>query len=184
MGWYVLRCKTGQEERIIHSCRTHLTADVLEEAFIFRSERLWRTEGRWIPLMRDMFPGYVFLQSSCPELLHCELDQFRKILRIMEEPGYLISVYQEEEKFLRELCGVRHVLELSYGYNDIEEGKPRIVNGPLNGLESKILKINWHKRIAILGMQVARKEKIVWAGVDLLSEKTGNKLSRNHELVS
>lgn len=165
MSWYVLQCRTGQEEKILNSCRRHLSETALEEAFVFRCERLWRTEGSWIPLVKDMFPGYVFLQSSCPEQLSIELEQYRKILRVMEEPGYLISIYQEEEAALRSLCGDRHVLELSYGYKNASENRSTIISGPLSGQEDRILRINWHKRIAHVGMQIGRRQAVVWAGV-------------------
>lgn len=184
MSWYVMQCRVGQEENIIRSCNFHLSEVALEEAFVFRCERLWRTEGSWIPLIRDMFPGYIFLQSSHPEILSKELEQYRKHLRVMEAPGYLISVYEDEEIALRKLCGKRHILELSYGYKDEAEGKLRILQGPLQGQEDKILKINWHKRIAILGVQLARKDAVVWAGVDLAPLMIRETVRNRVELVS
>lgn len=184
MSWYVLQCKTGQEEKMVRSCQTHLTKEAVEEVFTFQCERLWRTEGHWIPLTKCMFPGYIFLQSSFPEALSKELKQYRKILRVLEEPGYLISVYEEEEEALRALCGENHTLGLSYGYKDEKEGRSRIIKGPLTGEEDKLLKVNWHKRIAILGMKVARKEAVIWAGIEIAPPSLREKIKETKSLVS
>ena len=47
----------------------------------------------------------------------------------MEEPGYLISVYEEEETYLRKLCGEHHYLRMSYGYKDKRRGMSFITEG-------------------------------------------------------
>lgn len=166
MSWYVLQCRSGQEEEILVSCRQHLSKEALEEAFIFRCQRLWRLDGVWKPVIKEMFPGYVFLQSSNPKALSKELESYRKFLRVLEENGYLISVYEEEEEYLRKLCGDNHFMGLSYGFKDQEEGDLHMIRGPLCGQEERIVKINWHKRFAILELPVARKQAVVWAGVE------------------
>lgn len=168
MSWYVLQCKTGQEQEIVRSCKYHLSSVALEAAFSFRCERLWKMNGLWNVVEKEMFPGYVFLQSSEPGLLSKELEQYRTILRVMEDHRYLISVYEEEEQYLQKLCGNEHILKLSYGYKDREKGVSHIVNGPLKGWGDHIVKIDWHKRYAQLEMTLARYKAIVWAGVDVL----------------
>lgn len=163
--WYVLRCREGQEETIIRSCRQHLSKEACDEVFSFRCERLWRRDGVWKLMEKEMFPGYVFVESHQPGLLSRELDQYRSILRVMEEDGYLISVYEDEEKSLRELCGDRHYLKMSYGYK--ENGVDHITKGPLKEAGSRIIRIDWHRRFAQLEFTVAKKRAIVWAGVGL-----------------
>ena len=178
MSWYVLNCRTGQEDEIMNSCRQHLSPDALEETFIFQCERLWRAEGGWALTRKEMFPGYVFLQSSQPELLSKELEAYRKVVRVLEEPGYLISVYEEEEAALLKLCGENHILKMSYGYKDKENGQSYITEGPLCGLENKIKKIDWHKRFAVIDMPVARHNSVVWAGVEFRESCLEHKLKK------
>lgn len=163
MSWYVLQCRTGQEETIIRSCRQHLSSQALQSAFLFRCERLWRVDGAWKLVEKEMFPGYVFLDSREPELLYQELEQYRNILRVMEEPGYLISVYEEEKKNLLKLCGTHHYMKMSYGYK--EDGVDHITEGPLKELKDQIIRIDWHRRFAQVELMVARKKAIVWAGI-------------------
>ena len=136
-----------------------------------------------------MFPGYVFLESSCPDKLSEELEAYRKILKVMEEPGYLISVYEEEETYLRKLCGEHHYLRMSYGYKDKERGMSFITEGPLKGLENRIVKYDWHRRFAQLEIPVSRRNVSVWAGIGideklLNREADGEKQEKGLFLVS
>lgn len=167
MSWYVLQCWTGEEEEIVRSLNQHLSRKALEEAFYFQSERLWRVDGSWKRQRKELFPGYVFLQSENPELLSEKLEEYRQIVRIMEEPGYLISVYPEEEAYLRELCGQEHLLPLSYGYKDREAGCSRITKGPLAGRENQVKTFDWHRRFAKMEISIGNRKASVWAGLDL-----------------
>ena len=73
--WYVFQCQSGKEESVLHACRRALSPEAMEDAFLFRCERLWRSDGAWKPVIRTMFPGYVFLESSRPRLLSAELGR-------------------------------------------------------------------------------------------------------------
>ena len=170
MGWYVLQCRPGQEQSTIQSCAQHLSEYALESAFNFRCERLWRVDGVWKTMEKDMFPGYVFLQSSHPGTLSKELDEYRGIVKVMEDNGYLISLYDDEELFLRRLCGEEHYLKMSYGYIDREKGTACITEGPLKEIQSQIIKLDWHKRFAQVEIPLLRQKSVVWAGLGIARE--------------
>ncbi len=100
MSWYVLQCRVGREAEMVNSLNQHLSREALEEAFYFQSERLWRSEGSWKRQKKELFPGYVFLQSENPGLLSEALEEYRQIVRIMEGPGWLLT----RRQCRRELC--------------------------------------------------------------------------------
>ena len=168
--WYVLECRRGREGRMLDACRRQLSHEALEDAFVFRCERFWRSDGAWRRVERDMFPGYVFLQSARPDMLLEELDQYREVFHILAEPGYMIPVYEEEEASLRELCGARHVLSVSYGYRDREAGRDCITRGPLKGREKRLLRLDWHRKFAQVEVSLARRKAVIWAGIGLDEE--------------
>lgn len=43
--WYVFQCQSGKEESVLHACRRALSPEAMEDAFLFRCERLWRSDG-------------------------------------------------------------------------------------------------------------------------------------------
>lgn len=170
MSWYVIKCRSGQEELIVKSCRQYLSHQALEAAFTFQCERLWKKKGNWKIIVKNLFPGYIFLQSSFPQQLSEELKHYRTMLQILEDKGYLFSIYEEEETYLRKLCGEEHFLALSYGYHDRENGKSCITKGPLKNWQSQIKKIDWHRRFAQLELALEHRKAIIWVGVDITDD--------------
>lgn len=166
MSWYVVQCGEGREKEILFSLKKNLSSMAMNDAFTFGCQRLWHLGGEWKITEKYMFPGYLFIESKYPQILSKELDKYRKIVKILEEPGYLISVYEEEEMYLKHLCGPTHFLGLSYGYKDHEMGESHITEGPLLGQEKWIKKYNWHGRYAQLQVSVAGKKVSIWAGLD------------------
>ena len=166
VGWYVLHCKSGQEETIIRSCKHHLSKPALDDAFQISYERMKKYLGEWHVDTYRMFPDYVFLQSSRPELLLKELKQYRDITDVLAQEDMLLPVQPEEEAMIRTLCGERHHMGLSRGL--VRNGSFRAVNGPLAGKEALIRKLDLHKRIAVLNLKPVKENKDIWAGIEIL----------------
>ena len=93
-----------------------------------------------------MFPECIFLESESEEALTKELKQCVHFTGIVEWKDCLLRVGQDEEEFLGRLCGKERHLEMSRGI--ICKGAPRITEGPLKGMEDRILRIDRHKRLA------------------------------------
>lgn len=178
MSWYVLRCKKGSEQIIVNSCKRHLSANTLEEVFVFQCERLWKKNGIWKILKKDMFPGYVFLQSCQPEALAKELKKYGNVFQTIAEEGYLLSIYEEEERYLRNLCGKEHFLQISYGYKDKFSDVSYIIKGPLMSKENKILKLDWHKRLAQVEIPFLGNKTTIWVGLDIAFSGNENSQAR------
>lgn len=167
MGWYALQCKSGQEKKLVHLCKQHISSVALEDAFFFYSERLWRIKGKWDLIEKNLFPGYIFLESSEPCLLLKELEQYQKFIKFLGEEK-LISIYDEEKQILKELCGTQHCLKLSYGYK--QHGMNYITAGPLKGKEKSVTKFDWHSRLAVIDISIGMKRSIIWAGLEIDKE--------------
>ena len=97
-----------------------------------------------------MFPDYVFLESEDGERLAKELEQYRKVLTVLGGGDVLTPVHRDEEQFLLGLCGGTHHSGMSRGY--IRDGHTYVTEGPLQGKERLIRKIDRHKRLARLEM--------------------------------
>lgn len=147
--WYVLHCPSVKEETVIQSCKQHIDAGILKDAFLLTCDRMKRYQGSWHTDIEKIFPEYIFLDSEDPGQLSKELEQFRGFLRIMESEKLLIPVESEEQRLLSELAGDKHHIGMSIGV--IKDGVTKVTNGPLTGKESLIRKIDRHKRLALIG---------------------------------
>ena len=166
MGWYVVSCKAGQEEAFICFCKQKLSAGVLEDVFQFSYERMKKYLGEWHVDTCRMFPGHVFLQSDRPERLLKELGEHRAITENLEHGVQLLPVSPEEEAWMQSLCGKEHHLALSLG-KIREDGRFRVLAGPLTGRESWIRKADLHKRVAVLKLKQPGGDREIWAGIDI-----------------
>lgn len=105
-------------------------------------------EGSWHIEQRLMFPDYVFLESEDEKRLSEELEQYRPFLTALGENNTLVPVCREEEEFLRGLCDESYHSRMSKGY--IRDGNTYVTEGPLQGKERQIRRIDRHKRLAKL----------------------------------
>ncbi len=148
--WYVIYCPNQKEEEVIASCRRHLTADALRDAFVLTYDRMRRYEGVWHVERQPLFPDYVFLESGNPELFAREIKKYETVFHVLGDDEGPSPLEPEEERFLRKLCGPYHHSGMSRGY--ILDGKTHVTEGPLLGKEELICRIDRHKRLARLAM--------------------------------
>lgn len=145
MNWYVLFVMGGKEQKI---------CDFLDEAgfdaFVPRMEVLYHKRGKYYPIEKPMFPSYIFIESSLEHIaFHQQMMDLRKrrsgIIRELRFDNEGTPALKEEEKALIErLIGRNRLMEHSIGY--MEGDRVIVTEGPLQGLESKIIRMDRHKR--------------------------------------
>lgn len=143
-------------------CKNTLSSKAVQNVFIFTYDRLRRYKGVWHLERSLMFPAYIFLESKNENILLMEL---KKCGITAEQGNRLIRLDQEEEQFLKILCGKEHHLQMSRGI--ICKGVAHITEGPLKGMESRICKIDRHKRLARIMMATRLGDGSLPAGLEI-----------------
>jgi len=143
-------------------CKNRLSAKAAQNVFIFTYDRLRRYEGAWHLERKLLFPKHVFLESENKDIL---LQELKKCSVITKQEDRLTQMDKEEEQFLRVLCGREHHLQMSRGV--ICKGAAQITEGPLKGLESRICKIDRHKRLARITTTTRRDYSLIPAGLEI-----------------
>ena len=166
--WYVLYSPNQKEEELLYACKQHLTKEALEDAFVFTCDRMRRYKGAWHLERNPLFPHYLFLESRDEDKLTEELKRYSKVLSVLESDGKLVRVEQEEEAFLRMLCGAGHHSQMSRGY--IRDGQTVVTEGPLRGKEGLIREIDRHMRIARVGMASMGRFREMQVGLEIVSK--------------
>lgn len=158
----MLYCGKGQEEAAVHNWN-QLQRFKKVEAFFFTYERMKRYEGAWHLLEEPLLPGVIFLDCQGEAILD------RKPGRDIVEG--VVSLTQEAEQFLVELGGRAHRISMSKGI--IRNGTTIVTEGPLEGKEFRIRKIDRHRRLAqIVGPTIspAFREEGFWVGLEITSK--------------
>lgn len=132
-----------------------------------------RYQGQWHDERKRFLPGYVFfvtetfdVENRITIVKDTDLWENRKILGQIDK---FLPVMREEEEILIKLTEGNDEVGMSYGV--IHNNVLSIYKGPLTGLESRVRKIDRHKRRGIISMNLQGKENLVEVGLEI-TEKT------------
>lgn len=171
--WYVLFVLTTKETRFVELINKENNSDI--NAFIPKKKRYFRQKGIATMIEEVLFPGYVFIESN---LMMTDFSVyvsnslktksgFIKLLGKKTDSDY-ISVLPEERKWLEQFTNKKKVIESSFGY--IEGDQIVITDGPLIGYESKIVRINRHKRKVDIEVQMFNETQVVSLPCEIVSK--------------
>lgn len=167
--WYVIQVRTGTEESIRVQCEKRIPSAILEKCYIPYYERMRRYEGAWHKEQKLLFPGYLFLISDQLEALYLSLKGVIGLTKLIGTGREIVPLTEEETELIRRLAGEDALVEMSRGV--IQKGKTVITDGPLKGLEGYIRKVDRHKRVAWLEIQMMGRTVETQVGVEVLRKE-------------
>lgn len=174
--WYVIQTVTGKEEELMLFIRTLLSREHFENCFMIRAEWLKRLGGEWQLQVRPLFPGYVFIETEEPERIYMELKGVPRFSRLLGSgKDDFIPVKEAEEKFLRAIMDCREdysnaVVRLAVVKTDID-GNVVSIGGALKCFEREHIKVNLHKRYAMVKTLMLGEERTLIFGIRLEKDK-------------
>lgn len=166
MGVYVVQVIGGRENTARNLLYKH-ASDCLEECFLPRFELTKRKEGEWHKVKELLFPGYLFVQTNNPEQLNARMRTIPVFMRLLGSNDQFTPLAPNELSWLNSFADTDgHLVEMSQGV--IEGDKVIVTEGPLKGYEAMITKINRHKRLAYLDLQMLGRQKTVRIGLEIV----------------
>ena len=165
--WYVVQVRTGDELKISNRLQFEVKSDD-EEIFVPLFERRKCIKGEWRRVTTPLFPGYVFFQTNDVEGMYRRLNKLDAFTKVLKTGDCYSPIAPEEERFIETLTGDDHIVETSIGV--IEGDRVIIKRGPLYGLEGSIVKINRHKRIAIIKADFMGGQREVKVGLEIIDK--------------
>lgn len=167
--WYVVQVRTGTEENIKIQCERTVPDSILERCFIPYYEERKRRQGSWTTLKRILFPGYVFAVTGDVEELYQQLKHVLGLTKILGSGRVIIPLSDDEVNFMERLGGKEQLVGMSEGI--IEGGQVRIYQGPLQGMEGYVKKIDRHKRKAWLEIGMFGRMQMVQVGLEIVEKR-------------
>ena len=167
--WYVVQVRTGTEESIKIQCERKVSDRILERCFIPYYEERRRIQGSWTTIKRILFPGYVFAITEDIEELYQQLKHVFGLTKIIGLGGEPVPLSDDEVNFMERIGGEEQLVGISEGI--IEGGQVRIYQGPLQGMEGYVKKIDRHKRKAWLEIEMFGRMQLVQAGLEIVEKR-------------
>lgn len=175
--WYVLRAKEGREEAaadlLVKKCRDGL----LDNCRVLKKRQLLRSGGRFYPIERLLFPGYVLVQTADPEGL-CELVLCSRDFPQPGEDGsirkrpVMIPVEQEDMEFLQSVCGPRLSHEMGISRVHVDENRSITdAEGAIVPYLDRIRKVNLHKRYALVEVPLFQRSETILFPIELEQDR-------------
>ncbi len=164
--WYVMQVRTGREGETISMIRQYVADSSLGECFLPRYEQKKKYAGAWHIVQALLFPGYVFVETKEIEKFYMELKHVPELTKLLGTGEKWTSVIDEDLRVLERLLNEDRLVAMSTGY--IEGDRVTIVDGPLEGLETVIRKIDRHKRTALVEMHMFGRVQEVAVGLEVV----------------
>lgn len=148
MYWYVVHVKLERSSKLV----SFFNQQNNTKAFIPKMERWYNIKGKKDYIIKDLYPDYVFIKSEMDQLefnkkfkgFFKSIDGFAQLLEL--EDVYVLKT--EEQILMERLLDNKNIIRHSVG--NIVNSKLIVEEGPLVNLENKVIKIDRHKRLAIL----------------------------------
>lgn len=146
-----------------------ISSNVLERCFIPYYQQKKRFQGEWHIQERILFPGYVFLITQDPEKLVNGLRKVIGLTKLIGTGDEIVPLVQEEIDLLMKIGTDKQLVEMSSGI--IENDRVQILAGPLMGMEGNICRIDRHKRMAYMEIEMFGRTVEMKVGLEIIRKE-------------
>ena len=168
--YYVIWTLTGKEEIVRDELYAQIGRDNCKAIHILTRERKQKFRGEWQMRKEKLFPGYL-LMDLAPEQVEPVRTALWKVTehaKVIKSGDDLYPIREDEERFLRRMTGDTTNVAVSIGV--IEGDQIVVKEGPLVGLEGKIKRIDRHKRMAILEVELFNRVSEMKVGLEIVEK--------------
>ena len=171
--YYVIQVQSGKEKKTIHDIKMHMKDLSFFDVFTPYRRVIRRRNGENHEELERCFPGYIFVETDNIQKLFKDLywvPDFTKILGREELTYNFVPLNEEESRMIDILYNPKSNRVTEISNVEINEGDDIIIlDGPLMGLKSKVLKINLHKRYALISLTLCNQQMTTKVGINIIS---------------
>lgn len=112
----------------------------------------------------------MFIESNLPNELEKQLKRIPTTVVPVRIGGGFNPIYEEERAILKMLMDENNCIRMSCGI--IVDDRLIVEKGPLNNCQTYITRIDRHKRIAELGIELWKEPRRIKAGLEVRAKLT------------
>lgn len=167
--WYVMCTIPGKEPEAAALLVRKVSRTLWQDCRILKKQQLFRTQGIYLLTRKDLFPGYLFIHTDCPEELAKELQKSRPFPQLIcGKTENLVPIEDEDLKFLKHVCGrdLAHDMRLSTVRVD-GQGQVRSATGALEPYIGRITRQRLRHRYVTAEVPLFNRNENVLFGIRL-----------------
>lgn len=162
--WYGVFAITGDEDKVKERIKYRLPEDFV--VMVPKRKLKIRKGGILKVETKVLFPGYVLLNGDVTTDIYYRLKNIPSVLRFLKTGNTLAPIDNDEMTVLsRLICNNE---EIGFSNALVENGRVRVIDGPLFSLEGIILSINPRKERARVRLNFLGEERTVDLGISFL----------------
>lgn len=161
---------TGKEEIVKEEILVQIGQENKDKIHILTRDRKQKYRGEWQSRKEKLFPGYLFmdLEASQVEPVRQILRKATEHAKVLKTGDELYPIHAQEEQFLRRLT--RDTTNVAVSVGVIEGDQIIVKEGPLIGMEGMIKRIDRHKRMAVLEVELFNRVSEVKVGLEIVEK--------------
>ena len=172
---YALYTVPGREQEAAELLERAVSHELWSFCRIPKKVKVFRSGGILHLLEDVMFPGYLFVKTADSKALADELQKARKFPQLIGNiKDTLAPVEAKDLQFLQDVCGEN--LQQAMGVTKLvlnEENRIVRAEGVLEHYRDRIVKLNLHKRFAVVEVELFNRRQAVLFGVSLEQDRAG-----------
>lgn len=171
--YYVIQVKTGKEDETIRDILKNKPDDPSFDVFTPYRKMPKRIKGVDKEVIEKCFPGYIFVETSNVKELFRQLyftPGFQKLLGREADTDNFVPLDKDESRMVDILYARNNNRITEISNIEVKEGEMiRVLDGPLMGLETKIIKVNLHKRTVLIAHTMCGRQVTSSVGINIVT---------------
>ena len=168
--WFVIWTSTAREDRCLKLLNERFS-DLFDRAFVPKRTISRKYGQEWRMIRSALFPGYLMVDTDSERIkeLSTRLKIFNDFNVVLSTDGDFLPLTETESEFAERIYAKDGIFDTSVGI--IEGDRITVTGGPLMGMEGSITKIDRHKRIAILELDMFGKKTRTSVGLEIVEKR-------------
>lgn len=149
LRWYLIQVPEGRERTTAERLLSIVSHATLEDAFCPSKELWMKREGVWFVTRKLMYPSFVFAATRDVRALGKELDRLSFPAELVGAREHACFPLADDARlWFEHVMDPTHVIRSSTG--SIVNGVLHVTSGPLVGQEAALVRVDRHKRYALV----------------------------------
>lgn len=167
--WYVVQVATGRERAMCELIGRVAPKGLVGECFSPRYQTQKKVKGEWLDVECPLLPGYVIVDTAEPELLMQTLRKIPDFTRLLSMGETVVPLDKRDTEWIGAFTQKgRRTIPMSMGV--MEGDRVVVTEGPLVGREALIKRVNRHKSLAILELQICGRTVTIKVGLGIVGK--------------